>query len=227
MNLEERLTMALRQDPVSELDVEFVYKKVVSFILEVIFLAGYKTPAKEDVALLARKLTNDLMEDFGFYRIEEVSICFDLGLKGSFGEIKGINYRTLIQWLQKYRTHDTRVRVLRKIHSASEAKALPPVSEEYNNQCARNVITDSFIRYKKNKNAFMLTTFLFEQLQKLGYVQFSAQDRLDALNCFCNWRPTPEQPQLPKTDKGLDYKYKAQAWLVKRYFDSIDKLPMT
>ena len=108
-----------------------------------------------------------------------------------------------------------------------DRKALPPISEEYNRQCARDVINDSFIRYKQNKKTFLLTGFLFDQLQKLGYVQFTAKDKLEALNCFCNWRPTPEQPQLPKTDKGLNYKTKAQEWLIRRYFDSIDKLPTT
>ena len=130
MALDTRLKIALRQPPIIQLDSEFVTGRMIDLLLETYVLLGFKTPVKEDVSVLAAKLVSDIYENCGFLRLEEISICFELGAQEQFGDYVGLNYRTFHKWLKAYKTSDLRYRVIKQIEQEKEVKALPAVSRE-------------------------------------------------------------------------------------------------
>ena len=57
-------------------------------------MAGFKVPEADDLAILTAKLTSDLFESYRFLTYGEVSLCFELGIKGEYGDFMGLNMRT-------------------------------------------------------------------------------------------------------------------------------------
>ena len=102
MALDIRLQMALRQPPITQFDNQFVSKRMVDLLSDTYMLLGFKIPMRHELTLLAAQLTKDLYESYGFLRMEEVSICFELGAKEEFGDYVGLNYRTFSKWLKGY-----------------------------------------------------------------------------------------------------------------------------
>ena len=94
MALDIRLQMALRQPPIIQFENQFVQKRMIDLLSDTYVLLGFKIPKTHELTLLAAKLTSDLYESYSFLRLEELSICFELGVKEEFGDYVGLNYRT-------------------------------------------------------------------------------------------------------------------------------------
>ena len=77
---------------------------------------------KGDINQLAAKLTSDLYESYSFLRLEELSICFELGVKEEFGDYVGLNYRTFCKWLKGYKMSDFRYRVIKQMEQRKKCQ---------------------------------------------------------------------------------------------------------
>ena len=86
MNTEERLQLVLQQPAINELNANVVSDKMVDIISQCAMLMGFKVPEPRELTLMAGKVTADLYESYPFLRLGEISICFELGAKGQFGE---------------------------------------------------------------------------------------------------------------------------------------------
>ena len=102
MSTEERLQLVLQQLAINELNANVVSDKMVDIISQCAMLMGFKVPEPRELALMAGKVTADLYESYPFLRLGEISICFELGAKGQFGEYFGLNWRTITKWLRGY-----------------------------------------------------------------------------------------------------------------------------
>ena len=69
-------------------------------------------PREEDMLIIAAKLCSELQESFPSLTFGEVSLCFELGAKGEYGEFMGLNMRTFARWLKAYRTSELRYRAV-------------------------------------------------------------------------------------------------------------------
>ena len=144
MALDIRLQMALRQPPIIQFENQFVQKRMIDLLSDTYVLLGFKIPKTHELTLLAAKLTSDLYESYSFLRLEELSICFELGVKEEFGDYVGLNYRTFCKWLKGYKMSDFRYRVIKQKEQRKNVKALPSVSQEYNDECMNRLISRRF-----------------------------------------------------------------------------------
>ena len=225
MALDTRLKIALRQPPIIQLDSEFVTGRMIDLLLETYVLLGFKTPVKEDVSVLAAKLVSDIYENCGFLRLEEISICFELGAKGAYGDYSGVNLRTFCKWLKAYKTSDLRYRVIKQIEQEKELKALPAVSREYNEEKMNLLIIRRFHEYKNCPDLEIpLASILYKDLQSRGFIRNSLEEKLNAMAQFSRWRPQ-NTLHISEDDRQAMIKLKAQEWLLKQYFNSLVRLP--
>ena len=215
MALDTRLKIALRQPPIIQLDSEFVTGRMIDLLLETYVLLGFKTPVKEDVSVLAAKLVSDIYENCGFLRLEEISICFELGAQEQFGDYIGLNYRTFHKWLK----------VIKQIEQEKELKALPAVSREYNEEKMNLLIIRRFHEYKNCPDLEIpLASILYKDLQSRGFIRNSLEEKLNAMAQFSRWRPQ-NTLHISEDDRQAMIKLKAQEWLLKQYFNSLVRLP--
>ena len=143
MALDIRLQMALRQPPIIQFENQFVQKRMIDLLSDTYVLLGFKIPKTHELTLLAAKL------------LEELSICFELGVKEEFGDYVGLNYRTFCKWLKGYKMSDFRYRVIKQMEQRKNVKSLPSVSQEYNDECMNRLISRRFHAYKAQPEKFL------------------------------------------------------------------------
>ena len=224
MNTEERLKLVLQQPPVKELNESDVGDKMVELITQCAVLMGFKVPELRELTLMAGKVTADLYESYPFLRLGEISICFELGAKGQFGEYFGLNWRTITKWLRGYQQCDLRYRA--KLAVEAEKKALPPVSEAYNLQAENRFLQNSFRRYKESGSMErVMSVRVYQTLQERGIIRNTREEKYHAISLFERWKPA-SGAWMTEEMRQSRIKTLAQEWLLKQYFDSIEELKL-
>ncbi len=224
MNTEERLQLVLQQPAINELNANVVSDKMVDIISQCAMLMGFKVPESRELTLMAGKVTADLYESYPFLRLGEISICFELGAKGQFGEYFGLNWRTITKWLRGYQQCDLRYRA--KLAVEAEKKALPPVSEAYNLQAENRFLQNSFRRYKESGSMErVMSVRVYQTLQERGIIHNTREEKYHAISLFERWKPA-SGAWMPEEMRQSRIKTLAQEWLLKQYFDSIEELKL-
>jgi hypothetical protein len=57
----------------------------------------------EDMNYLKRSITDDILRDFPTLSLQDINLCFSMGVRGNLGEYFGINVVSLYGWLKKYK----------------------------------------------------------------------------------------------------------------------------
>ena len=197
---------------------------MVELITQCAVLMGFKVPELRELTLMAGKVTADLYESYPFLRLGEISICFELGAKGQFGEYFGLNWRTITKWLRGYQQCDLRYRA--KLAVEAEKKALPPVSEAYNLQAENRFLQNSFRRYKESGSMErVMSVKVYQTLQERGIIHNTREEKYHAISLFERWKPAGGA-WMTEEMRQSRIKTLAQEWLLKQYFDSIEELKL-
>ena len=78
----------------------------------------------EDMKYLKKSVTDDILNDFSNLSLQDIQLCFKMGVRGNLGEYFGINVVTFYQWLKKYKEDI----LPQTFHEVS--KFLPPAKAE-------------------------------------------------------------------------------------------------
>ena len=57
----------------------------------------------EDMNYLKRSITDDILKDFNTLTLQDIVLCFNMGVRGNLGEYFGLNVVTFYGWLKKYK----------------------------------------------------------------------------------------------------------------------------
>lgn len=77
----------------------------------------------KDMNHLKISITDDILKDFPTLSLQDVSLCFSMGVRGNLGEYFGVNVVSLYGWLKKYKEE-----ILPKMFSEVK-NYLPPAQE--------------------------------------------------------------------------------------------------
>ena len=193
-------------------------------------MAGFKVPEADDLAILTAKLTSDLFESYRFLTYGEVSLCFELGIKGEYGDFMGLNMRTFSRWLKCYKTSDFRYRQVMERDKRMQA-ALPPVSEAYNREREDRMLQNAFRHYRAGYPLDqLLPARVYRILQGRKLIADSPADKRSAMDRFARWKPAGMLPMDEETRLHF-VKTQAMTALLRRYFDrlvqeGVAKLPL-
>lgn len=78
----------------------------------------------EELDYLKRSVTDDILKDFHTLSLQDIQLCFSMGVRGNLGEYFGMNVVTFYNWLKKYK-EDVIPETMGEVK-----KYLPPVSVE-------------------------------------------------------------------------------------------------
>lgn len=204
--------------------------RISTLLRQTYIMVGFKTPEENDLAIITAKLTSDLFESFRYLTYGEVSLCFELGAKGEYGEFMGLNMRTFTRWLKAYKTSDFRYHLVVDRERKQQA-ALPPVSEAYNREREDRMLQNVFRYYRENYPLDQLIPArVYRILQDRKLITDSPADKRAAMERFARWKPSGTLPMDKETHLHF-MKTAAMTELLKRYFDKliaadIHKLPL-
>ena len=91
----------MSSERIEDISIEQLTQSVSQLIAQTYIMVGYQTYNERDIGILAAKLSSDLRESYAYLTFPEVSLCFELGAKGTFGDYTGVNLRTFSRWLTR------------------------------------------------------------------------------------------------------------------------------
>lgn len=219
--LQTRLQAALEGQRIQDTDAATLATRLSHCLGQTYVVAGFRLPDAKDLGLLAAKLSLDLAEQAPRLTLEEVSLCFELGAKGEYGDYMGINLRTLTRWLKAYRGSDTRYQAVVAREKQRSTPALPPVSEAYKEERERVFLDRTYTCYRDGYPLDrLLTSQVYRLLQKRGMICHSAAQKWEAMRRFERWRPAGNLP-IREDDRQVMIRMLAMRWLLKAYFDEL------
>ncbi len=217
---EQRLCVALAEPRIAAQTSELLIDQVARLLPQVYILVGFQMPAPEDLTVIAAKLCSELQESFPTLTFGEVSLCFELGAKGEYGDFMGLNMRTFARWLKAYKTSDFRYRLVVDRERKRQA-ALPPVSEAYNRSCEDRMLQNAFRHYREGYPVDqLLPARVYRVLQERKLIADSPADKRAAMARFARWKPSGTLPIDEETRLHF-IKTQAMTVLLRRYFDRL------
>lgn len=227
---EQRLCAALAEPRIATLTSEYLIGQIARLLAQIYILVGFQIPAREDMTVITAKLCSELQESFPTLTYGEVSLCFELGAKGEYGDFMGLNMRTFIRWLKCYKMSDFRYRQVVERERVQQA-ALPPVSEAYNLEREDRLLQNVY-RYNRSNYPLdqLMPARVYRILQKRGLINDSPADKWAAMAQFARWKPSGVRP-MDEDTRLYFVKTAAMTSLLKRYFDqliatNVHKLPL-
>ncbi len=226
----ERASRVFKEQRIESYTTDVLLTRVSMLLRQTYVLDGFQTPDENDLAIITAKLTSDLFESYRYLTCGEVSLCFELGAKGEYGEFMGLNMRTFTRWLKAYKTSDFRYRLVVDREQKRQA-ALPPVSEAYNREREERMLQNAFRHYRAGYPIDqLLPARVYRILQDRGLIADSPADKRSAMRQFERWKPSGMLPMDEETRLHF-VKTKAMTALLKRYFDKliaadVHKLPL-
>lgn len=220
-SLETRLAGALEGRRIADTDQATLATRLSRCLGQTYVVAGFRLPDAKDLGLLTAKLALDLAEQSPQLTLDEVSLCFELGAKGEYGDYMGINLRTLTRWLKAYKHSDLRYRAVTEREKRRAYPALPPVSEAYKEERERVFLNRTYTQYRAGYPLERLfTTQVYRLLQHRGMIRHTAAEKWEAMHRFEGWRPAGnlriDEEKRREIVRGL-----AMRWLLKTYFDQL------
>ena len=100
MSLEIRLQHAIADRRLMTYRPEEILPAVNQILFQTYVLLGFSPPNDRDLGILIAKLAADLQESYPSLTLQEVTLCFELGAKGEYGDCMGLNLRTITRWLK-------------------------------------------------------------------------------------------------------------------------------
>lgn len=226
----DRAIQAFGESRIETYATDQLATRVSMLLRQSYIMAGFKAPEAGDLAILTAKLTADLFESYRFLTYGEVSLCFELGIKGEYGEFMGLNMRTFSRWLKSYKTSDFRYRQVVERDKQMQA-ALPPVSEAYNREREDRMLQNAFRHYRAGYPLDqLLPARAYRILQDRNQIADSPADKRAAMERFARWKPSGMLPMDEETRQHF-VKTQAMTALLRRYFDRLiqegaTKLPL-
>ena len=226
----ERINQLLEEQRIECYTTDLLATRISGLLHQTYIMVGFKVPEENDLAIITAKLTSDLFESYRYLTFGEVSLCFELGAKGEYGEFMGLNMRTFARWLKAYRTSELRYRAVVERERGRQA-ALPPVSAEYNQLCETRMLQRVYGRYREGYPLErLMPARVYSILQARGAIADSPADKRAAMARCVGWKPLGRLPMDEET-RQRRIRSEAMTLLLRRYFDRLvsagaDKLPI-
>ena len=82
----ERINQLLEEQRIECYTTDLLATRISGLLHQTYIMVGFKVPEENDLAIITAKLTSDLFESYRYLTFGEVSLCFELGAKGEYGE---------------------------------------------------------------------------------------------------------------------------------------------
>lgn len=167
----------LKDCKVNQLNEKDLRNNLIDIIAIIIWESGFNIPQKEQ-HILINYMIDEIKRDFRFLTLTEVKFAMQKGIRGSYGEVMGINVRMMYKWLDLY-VKETRVGILKKLPIKNEKKE---VTDDEKRAIRANWIENCISLYEKWKNnegfSFVdVGNLFYEYILKLNIVQLTKNER--------------------------------------------------
>lgn len=136
---------------------------------------------KDDINYLITNIIHDIIKDFSMLSLEDVYLCFSMGVRGKLGEYYGLNVSTLYGWLEKYRND------VLPIANAEIVGLLPkPVESDYiDKEKIELELVDEICLLIEDKEIDFFNDFgniRYNLLENYNFIHFSSEQKMEFFN---------------------------------------------
>ncbi len=136
---------------------------------------------KDDINYLITNIIHDIIKDFSMLSLEDVYLCFSMGVRGKLGEYYGLNVSTLYGWLEKYRNE------VLPIANAEIIALLPkPVESDYiDKEKIELDLVDEICLLIDDKEIDFFNDFgniRYNLLENYNFIHFSSEQKMEFFN---------------------------------------------
>jgi hypothetical protein len=131
-----------------------------------------------EIKEIAKKVCREIADNYKDFRIEEVGLAFDLGIKKEFGEYYGINFVSLVNFLKSYRYSKYRNEFFSK--NIEPQKALQEKNEPTPDQLEKKIIQGvkrKFYRYQKTNILIDYGSVSYNWLEQNGFINIPIPEK--------------------------------------------------
>ena len=137
----------------------------------------------DDINYLKKSISLDIIRDFSTLSLEDINVCFSMGVRGKLGDYYGINVATLYQWLDKYKN-----------------EVLPMANGEIYDKMPKPMEIETKVDYKAFDNSLVKTiqniligeielnnyndygNVHYNLLDKFNFIQFTPDEKIEIFN---------------------------------------------
>jgi len=137
----------------------------------------------DDINYLKKSISLDIIRDFSTLSLEDINVCFSMGVRGKLGDYYGINVATLYQWLDKYKN-----------------EVLPMANGEIYDKMPKPMEIETEVDYKAFDNSLVKTiqniligeielnnyndygNVHYNLLDKFNFIQFTPDEKIEIFN---------------------------------------------
>lgn len=125
-------------------------------------------------AITATEIITDLLESYKWITCEELSLIFAEGVKSMYGDYMGINYKSIIGWIDGYRGLQLRKIALNKALATDTLEVLPPEAVEAK---MKNLVMQVFHEYKLTDNKSIISYPIYNYLESKKLLLLSPEEK--------------------------------------------------
>lgn len=220
----ERYINLAMQKKVSEIEDNELLKNSTQIILKANFNAGLKEIPDIELKMIVKEFANDLVRFYKKNSIEEIREAVDLGSKGMFGDVYGVNPKAWNEWIKSFNTQENRKKALFAATQIKQPK--PDISDEEKNKIIEQSIIECMERYKLKGEIIDSGSAIYLYLEKIGKINLSVEEKQKIFNQAKERYKEANKfkfDELVKLNESSTLIFEARKIALENYFKSIIK----
>jgi len=159
---------------VKDMDIKNLHRLVKECIQRAYLELKYNEPEVNEKALSIVRVADDLNRYFYTFTSKEVEICFSMGVRGYFGEVKGLSIAVFNKWLKTYMYCNERQEANKKIKEPFKPKEL---TEKEKEQLVIDGILNLWDRYQMLHHVDDIGNVAYNYLDGKGLIKFTNEEK--------------------------------------------------
>jgi hypothetical protein len=218
----ERYINLSMQKKVFEIEDNEILKNSTKIIVKANFNAGLKEVPDIELKMIVKEFANDLQRFYKKNSMEEIREAMDLGSKGMFGEVYGVNPKSWNEWIKSFLSQENRKKALFAATQLKEPK--PDLPDEEKNKIIEQSIIECMERYKAKGEIIDSGSVIYLHLEKVGKINLSIEEKQKIFNQAKEWFVNANKfklEDLRKLNESSTLIFEARKIALENYFKSI------
>lgn len=165
--LQSRIFSAIPNDEAYDIMKNHITRAYVS--------ARFEMPNAQELVIIVDETMKVFKSQFGSIREDEIPLCFSRGIRGNYGEFKGLALPALSKFAQCYLKENSRLKLLTPV----ETKTEPTKEQKF--EIGKNLALSTLQKFLEEKPIDIEGATVYRFLRKLGIVVYSEEEQSEFL----------------------------------------------
>jgi len=163
-----------------DLDANDAQAEIAKLIVNLLVDAGYKDSKKQNVIMhLTTRMYEDMITRYKHLTLGELKIALNEGVRGNYGEFKGINITTISFWIKSFEASDYRKNSLQHFNKLVGMQTpRPQPTEAEKETLLQKACTDAYADFLAAKDFTLIAKTIYDYLKTKHNITWTDAERL-------------------------------------------------